>query len=202
MGSTRNTLVIMARRPRWGCGKQRLAAALGQGVAWHFQRVALEALLRRLGGDPRWRLEVAVTPDSFARGSRRWTQGHPMVVQGDGDLGARMLHLLAGEHQQRGARLLVGSDIPDIEPSLIAKAFSLLKRHDWVLGPAVDGGFWAIGTRRRPWRPPDFGGIPWGSATVMAETSSRLRGSLALLPSLSDVDQADDLRQWLRHGPF
>lgn len=95
-----------------------------------------------------------------------------------------------------------GSDIPDIEPSLIAKAFSLLKRHDWVLGPAVDGGFWAIGTRRRPWRPPDFGGIPWGSATVMAETSSRLRGSLALLPSLSDVDQADDLRQWRRHGPF
>lgn len=195
-----NTLVIMTRRPRWGCGKQRLAASLGACAAWHFQRFALEALLRRLGGDRRWQLEVAVTPDVALRGSSRWAQGHPLAPQGPGELGARMLQQLAGDCRRSGPRLVIGADIPGIEKSIVAQAFHLLKSHDWVLGPAVDGGFWAIGARRRPWRRPDFRGIGWGTAEALKETRGRLVGSLAFLPQLADVDQPDDLREWRRTG--
>jgi len=198
MKGLRNTLVIMTRRPRWGCGKQRLAATLGVGPAWHFQRVALEALLRRLGRDPRWHLEVAVTPDAAAVGSARWAHGHARVPQGPGDLGTRMLRQLAGDPRKPGGRLVIGADIPGIERPMIAEAFRLLQRHDWVLGPAADGGFWAIGARRRPWRPADLGDVGWGGEGVLAETRRRLAGSLSLLPLLADVDEADELRRWRR----
>lgn len=198
MSRARNTLVIMTRRPRWGCGKRRLADALGPGLAWHFQRFALEALLRRLGKDRRWDLEVAVTPDRAARGSGRWAAGARRLPQGPGDLGARMLRQLAGEPGRLGARLLIGADIPGVTPQLIATAFDLLKSHDWVIGPAADGGFWAIGARRCPWRPPDFEGVAWSTPSVFTETRLRLRGSLALLPLLADVDEPEALRLWRR----
>ena len=177
-----------------------LAASLGAGAAWHFQRFALEALLRRLGSDRRWNLEVAVTPDSAARGSGRWAGGKPLSPQGTGDLGARMLQQLAGNCRRSGPRLVIGADIPGIEKSIVAEAFHLLKSHDWVLGPAVDGGFWAIGARRRPWRSPNFDRIDWGTAEALRETRGRLFGTLAFLPQLADVDQPDDLRDWRRGG--
>ena len=48
-GKTRQRhLVIFARRPRYGVGKRRLAAELGELVAWRFQRTALTTLMREL----------------------------------------------------------------------------------------------------------------------------------------------------------
>jgi len=198
MKMPRNTLIIMTRRPRWGLGKERLAASLGPGAAWHFQRFALEALVRRLGRDRRWHLEVAVTPDGATRGSGRWVGGHPRYPQGSGDLGERMLLQLEGKGTPPGPRLVVGADIPGVVPPLIALGFRLLKTHDWVLGPALDGGFWAIGSRRHPWRPPDLAGIAWGSAEALIQTRGRLKGTLAFLPFLADVDEAESLRLWRR----
>lgn len=200
MTGKRNTLVIMTRRPRWGCGKQRLTASLGSGAAWHFQRFALEALLRRLGNDRRWDLEVAMTPDIAARGSGHWTLGHPRIPQGRGDLGDRMLRQLRCDPRRFGPRLVVGADIPGIERRVIAEAFHLLKSHDWVLGPAEDGGFWAIGARSRPWRTPDLRDIAWGTSRALEETRARLSGSLAFLPRLADVDEPAELRRWRKGG--
>ena len=56
-------LVVFARELRLGRGKRRLASRIGAVAAIHFQRVALRALLLRLGRDPRWTTWVAVTPD-------------------------------------------------------------------------------------------------------------------------------------------
>ena len=56
-------LVVFARELRLGRGKRRLANRIGTVAAIHFQRVALRALLLRLGRDPRWTTWVAVTPD-------------------------------------------------------------------------------------------------------------------------------------------
>lgn len=185
----------MARRPRYGCGKRRLAREGGELAAWRFQRFALRALLQRLGRDPRWRAVVAVTPDAAAFGPGRWALGLPREPQGSGDLGQRMLRHLAGAPRP-GAVLLIGADIPGIEASSIAGAFSQLRNHDWVIGPATDGGYWAIGARRRPWRPADFSGIAWGGATVLEQTLSRLHGSVAYLEERADVDCLADLQSW------
>jgi len=186
----------MTRLPRWGRGKRRLAREAGERTAWRFQRLALAALLRRLGGDRRWRLELAVTPDAACSGSGRWTLGRPRRAQGGGDLGARMLRQLGSRRARGGAVLLIGADVPGIDRASLARAFALLRRHDWVIGPAADGGYWAIGARRRPWRRPDFEGVAWGGPQARAQTLARLRGSVALLEERADVDRAADLRLW------
>lgn len=186
----------MTRLPRWGRGKRRLAAEAGERVAWRFQRLALAALLRRLGGDRRWCLELAVTPDAAARGPGRWARGLRRRPQGGGDLGARMLRQLGRRAPRGGAVLLVGADVPGIDRASVARAFALLRGCDWVVGPAADGGYWAIGTRRRPWRRPDFRGIAWGGPQARAQTLARLRGSVALLEERVDVDCAADLPLW------
>jgi uncharacterized protein len=68
-----------------------------------------------------------------------------------------------------------------------------------VIGPARDGGYWLLGLRAP--RPSLFQGIPWSTSRVLDETMARLRAlglEAALLPELTDVDQASDLPEGWR----
>ena len=182
-------LVIMARAPRLGTGKRRLARDLGALAAWRFQRAMLDQVLRRLGGDPRWTTWLAVTPDRAVPGARGGVQ---IMPQGPGDLGARMARLL--RERRFGPVVIVGSDIPDLDAHHVAQAFKALSRHDWVFGPAKDGGYWLVGARRRraPWRP--FEAVRWSSQHALADSLANLAGArIALLEELHDVDTGEDL---------
>lgn len=46
--------------------------------------------------------------------------------------------------------VLMGSDIPDVDPAILAAAFQALDSHQLVLGPACDGGFYLIGATAAP----------------------------------------------------
>ena len=48
-----------------------------------------------------------------------------------------------------GPVVIIGSDVPGIRPHHIATAFRALGGSDAVLGPAIDGGYWLIGLKRR-----------------------------------------------------
>lgn len=137
---TRRTLIVMAKQPRLGRVKTRLASDIGPVAATMFYRRNLARTLRVLGGDPRWRLVVATAPD-------RWRpRGVASMPQGYGDLGARMRRCLNA--CLPGNVVLIGADIPAVEPRHIAHAFAILRRHSHVMGPASDGGYWLIGARR------------------------------------------------------
>ena len=49
--------------------------------------------------------------------------------------------------------VLMGSDIPGVDPAVLSAAFHALDSHQLVLGPACDGGFYLIGATVAP---PDF----------------------------------------------
>jgi len=189
-------LVVMARRPQLGTAKRRLAADIGPLAAQRFYRDATAALLRRLTPDPRWRSWLAVTPDGAARaGCLPWSYSGRIVGQGRGDLGARMGRLL--RDLPPGPLVIVGSDIPDIAATHIWAAFRALGRHDWVFGPATDGGYWLVGARRRPRLLPAFTGVRWSSADALADSLANLKGQrVALLESLADIDCGSDLAAW------
>ena len=57
----------MAKAPRAGRIKRRLAASVGVVSAARFYRTCLAHTLLRLGRDPRWRTLLAVSPDSEMR---------------------------------------------------------------------------------------------------------------------------------------
>ncbi|MDA0787020.1 MAG: DUF2064 domain-containing protein, partial [Proteobacteria bacterium] len=146
----RGHLVIFARTPRRGAVKRRLAADIGDGPALAFYRRTLHDVTRRLGADPRWRTWLAVTPDTDATRPGLWpaVPGMQVIPQGRGDLGVRMARPMMT--LPPGPVLIVGTDIPDITRGHIADGFAALGTHDFVFGPAADGGYWLVGARRRP----------------------------------------------------
>lgn len=192
-------LVIFTRYPSFGTGKRRLAAGIGAAHALRFQRVSLAHTLQRLGTDRRWKTWLAVTPDR----SGPWPQHVGVISQGQGDLGQRLTRV--AEALPRGPLLIIGSDVPCITRGLIFEAFHLLGGHDAVLGPSTDGGYWAVGLRRRPRTVNPFRAVRWSTSHALGDTLANLRGySVASLAPLDDIDDAATLMRFphwdLFHG--
>ena len=179
------TLIVFARAPRLGKVKRRLAAEIGDIAALRFYRRSLQRLLGRVARDRRWRTVLAITPDNGR------IAGWPSRPQGRGDLGARMARALM---QARGPAVLVGSDIPALGAAQIAAAFRRLAGVDAVFGPATDGGYYLVGTRRGGLARWMLRSVRWSSTHALADTCANLRGRrVALVDTLTDVDTAADL---------
>lgn len=94
--------------------------------------------------------------------------------------------------------MIISSDIPGMEYSLLEEASSRLDRNDIVIGPATDGGCYLIGMK-----PPTkgfFRDLPWGTPRVYAEASERVHRlglTQSNLPVLSDVDTGEAYRNYL-----
>ncbi len=191
----RGHLILFVRAPALGRGKRRLAREIGDVAALRFERLMIARLLRRLAGDRRWRLRLAITPDRARRAACRWHRGIEVVPQGAGDLGVRMRRVMATAPS--GPVVLIGSDIPALSARHIAAAFRCLDRRDLVFGPAADGGFWLVGARRRPRLPPLFGNIRWSGPYALADTLDELPRdiSVGFVDALEDVDDRSSYRR-------
>jgi uncharacterized protein len=187
----------MAKSPLAGRIKRRLAASVGTGPATRFYRSCLAHTLLRLGSDRRWRTLIAVSPDRDI-GAAFWPSRVERLPQGEGDLGTRMQLLL--RKLPPGPAIIVGSDVPAIAPSDIAKAFRLLGNADAVFGRAPDGGYWLVGLRRAPRLLAPFARVRWSGTHALADTLGNLKGKrVAFAATLSDVDTEDDYRRERRN---
>lgn len=188
------TLVIFLKEPRPGRVKTRLGREIGMAdAAWWFRHQSAR-LIRRLGADRRWRTVLAVSPDREGLSSRIWPAHLPRWPQGRGDLGDRMGRVLRG--MPPGPVIIIGADIPGVTPAYIADGFHLLGRHDALLGPAPDGGYWMIGLRRGGRAVPAglFHGVRWSSPHALADTLASLAPlDVGFGATLRDVDAAADL---------
>ncbi|MEM8584667.1 MAG: DUF2064 domain-containing protein, partial [Bacteroidota bacterium] len=80
-------------------------------------------------------------------------------------------------------------DCPGVTSDLLVEAFSLLKENDVVLGPALDGGYYLLGTKSV--HESLFREMQWSIDSVAEETRLRAKKanlSIGELPELSDVD--------------
>jgi hypothetical protein len=105
---------------------------------------------------------------------------------------ARALNRALGDGVERV--VLVGADCPGLRVGILQDAFEALGRADLVFGPAADGGYYLVGTRRRG--APLFEGIDWGTDRVLSQTLERARNaglSVELVAELRDVDTPQDL---------
>ncbi len=199
-------VVIFVKAPRIGVVKRRLAVGIGAYAAWRCYREITRRVIDRLAREPRWTLWLAVTPDDAARGTRHWprlSHRRPVmrIAQGAGDLGARMGRVL--RHLPRGPAVIVGSDIPGIDTAAIHAAFDARGMHAGVFGPAVDGGYWLVGLRRRPSPRRHLPGrlfqqVRWSTEHALADTLSGLPKTArwTLLHRLEDVDDLRSCQSW------
>ncbi len=117
-----------------------------------------------------------------------------LVVQGEGDLGERMLRSLGLGIERRGAAAVMGCDVPHCSPVILEDAFETLARGGSVIGPAMDGGYYFIGLQRAD--PALFAGLEWGGTRVLDDTQARARAvgvQFHVLPALRDIDTWEDL---------
>jgi rSAM/selenodomain-associated transferase 1 len=211
-------LVVLARWPAAGRCKQRLAADLGCATrAAAVQRQLTHHTLHtaaRAAAASGAQLQLAV--DGLGpRALRRWGQAlrgegiaATLLPQGSGGLGCRMQRLWRlGFGGGADQVVLIGSDLPALEPADLERAFAALEQRPLVLGPAHDGGYWLIGITRAGFTRAGstlMAGIPWGGDQVLATTLERARRRQlqpALLRPLSDLDTRTALGPWLRGRP-
>ncbi len=191
-------LVVFVKDPRLGRVKTRLANDIGPVAARAFYWRTTTRILRTLRGAGRWRPWLAITPDAAATAvtaRRVWPAGWRRIGQGPGGLGERMDRIMRG--LPNGPVVIVGSDIPDIRPLHVERAFRALGDHDAVFGPAADGGYWLVGLRRSPRIPGVFRGVRWSTEFALADTRANLgAGRVALLETLDDVDDGAGWHRW------
>ena len=193
--SLQKHLVIFAKAPRMGRVKTRLARDIGGVRAWGFYRHALTGLVQRLSSDPRWQTYLAVAPDTACEHTGVWPAGAARFPQGLGDLGDRMHR--AFERMPPGPVVIIGADIPDIQPHHIHGAFKKLGHHDAVFGPADDGGYWLVGQKRFPRTRTIFSDVRWSGPHALEDTCANLPGArIEYLETLIDVDDGDDFKRW------
>jgi hypothetical protein len=188
----------MAKSPRAGRIKRRLAASICAVQATRFYRTCLAHTLTRLGADRRWRTFLAIAPDSDV-GMRLWPYSERVerLPQGKGDLGQRLQRLF--QRLPPGPAIIVGGDIPAIRGAHVAHAFRLLGKSDAVFGHAPDGGYWLVGLRRSPRVLAPFVGVRWSGPHALADTLRNLKGQhIAFAAMLRDVDTEEDYRRLRR----
>jgi len=190
-------LIVIAKEPVPGRAKTRLCPPCTSAEAASIAEAALADTLETVCGvagvDPVVVLDGAPGP---------WLPtGVPVRPQRGEGLDVR----LAAAFTDVGApALLIGMDTPQVSPALLAEACVRLSAGDVdaVLGPAVDGGWWAIGLRRAD--DDVFLGVPMSTDRTLHAQRARLHTRslrVAELPTLRDVDLAEDAAAVAREVP-
>ena len=191
------TLVIMAKAPKAGRVKTRLAQHLPSPAITAFYRCLLGdtiTLAQALGT-----VDVAMMCPGADLSELVSIVDHQVQVvaqKGDG-LAAALTSVFA--HFANGNRkriIAFNSDSPHLPPSILEMAFEILTSHDVVVGPTHDGGYYLVGAKAI--HPALFEGDGMGTVNALERLMSRARAlelSVGFTPSFYDIDVADDLIQ-------
>jgi uncharacterized protein len=204
LGSDR-VLVIMAKAPRLGAVKTRLASSLSPEDITAFYRCLLDdtlALARSLDG-----VEVAIMcPESDVNELAQFAGNRASVVAQKGEgLAAGLTSVFAHfapDHQRKEhpreadqrRMIAFNSDSPHLPRSVLEDVFKTLATHDLIVGPTHDGGYYLVGAKAS--HTTLFAGDGMGTSSALERLLSRARDlklSVGFAEHFYDIDVADDL---------
>jgi rSAM/selenodomain-associated transferase 1 len=183
-----SAVVVMAKEPRPGRVKTRLCPPCTAEEAAELAGAALDDTMRAVASSA-----CAARVLAFDGRPDRWRRsGWSLLTQVDGDLGHR---LDAAARAVPTPALLIGMDTPQVTGRLLDDACRRLEAPgvDAVLGPAADGGYWAVGFRTRPTGA--FDEVVMSTSETGRHQYERLKAlglRVELLPPLRDVDTITD----------
>ncbi len=192
------SLAIFVKTPGVSPLKTRLAHSIGQAAADSFFKACIKTVEKTA-------LEVynisgGIIQPYWAVGEREslshsiW-QNLPSLYTGPGSLGERLHTVYSSLIGKNDSVLLMGADSPQITAQLILSSNQLLfEGKRFIIGPAVDGGFYLFGgtfpITRKLWT-----GVNYGTSKTMAQLVQNLGelGRVKTLQTLVDVDVVNDL---------
>lgn len=181
------TIVVMAKECIPGKVKTRLHPPLSYDEAAQVAAAALSDTLDAVRSLPATRRVLAFDGDIVPREAH----GFEVLPQIDGSLDQRMAAVFDAVE---GPTVLIGMDIPQISRFHFEQLLTgWTEDIDAWFGPAVDGGWWALGLRS-----PDGSlvrGVPTSREDTGALQLARLRAAgmtVGTLPTVNDIDTIDD----------
>ena len=212
----RPLIALMAKAPRAGHAKTRLAADIGQEAALELWTACLSDLGPAIRAAARGVADTIAVVPAESDGTpvaALLGPGWPVVVQQHPGLdGAIVDGFVQAEHLGADRAIAVSGDNPTLPPGLLLDALEALRRSPSVLGPSADGGYHLVGARLRPsawWRlrpgtaPASatlasvFGAARLGGGTALATTARALADAglpSRMLQPWPDIDRAADLK--------
>jgi rSAM/selenodomain-associated transferase 1 len=190
------TLVIMAKAPKPGMVKTRLAQCLPPPAVTALYRCLLDdtmALARSLGS-----VEVAIMCPASDVANLGCLAGDVVrvVAQTGAGLAAALTsvfaHFATDGQQQRV--IAFNSDSPHLPASVLERAFEALTSCDVVVGPTYDGGYYLVGARAI--HPGLFNGDGMGTSNALEALLTRAQAlglSVWVADPFYDIDVASDL---------
>jgi len=190
-------VLIFAKYPEPGAVKTRMVPPLTFEQAATLHRLSLRTVCEIVMDTARLDATLVVTPDDTVAtfGAVVGRSDVACWPQGDGDLGSRLRRAVSRAFDD-GARglILLGADSPTLPVSYLHDAISALGKHDAVMGPCDDGGYYLLGLRGP--HTTLFERIDWGGSLVASQTRARACAAeldLAELPTWYDLDRFDNL---------
>lgn len=182
----RPTVIVFAKAPIPGHVKTRLG--LPPRIAARLHEAFVEAALAtcaQLGAA----VELHTDQPAEAQAEAWPAFPGPRALQVEGDLGQRMYAALAS---RPGPVMIAGSDAPTLPVAHLRRLLDASS--DVAIGPAEDGGYYAISARRT--HPEMFAGVEWSSGRELQQTIIACRAcglTVELGDSWYDIDTAADL---------
>ena len=189
------TLVIMAKAPKPGTVKTRLAQCLPPPAVTALYRCLLDdtmTLARSVGN-----VEVAIMcPASDVDDLTRLAGDSVRVVAQTGEGLAAGLTSVFAHFAAMGQQRIIAfnSDSPHLPASVLQRAFEALATSDVVIGPTHDGGYYLVGAKAT--HPGLFNGDGMGTSSALETLLGRVRAqglSVQLADPFYDIDVASDL---------
>lgn len=188
---TENTAIaIFVKTPALSPVKTRLATGIGNEEAQEFYRLSVETIkeiVKFEEADPYWAVaeEKGLTDPLWL--------GFPPLHTGDGGLGERQHYIYEYLLTNYDRVLLIGADAPQISKDILKQAITALDTHDFVIGPARDGGYYLFGGRTKTPQKM-WASVPWSTSDTREKLEALLPSKPVHLTMLTDVDTQDDLQ--------
>ncbi len=182
-------IAIFVKTPSLSPVKTRLAATIGEGGAKEFYGLCLKAVQRTVENIEA--VSFWVVAEKEGLDNSLWS-AFKTLYAGEGGLGEQQHHIYEELLKTHDRVLLIGADAPQLSPEVIQEAVTSLDAHDFVIGPARDGGYYLFGGRvpldKKIWI-----AVPWSSAMTRNRLEAVLPSKSCQLTLLTDVDTQDDL---------
>ncbi|QEC48987.1 glycosyltransferase [Baekduia soli] len=180
------TVAVIAKAPVPGRVKTRLCPPCTPRQAAALAEASLRDTLAAMDG-----LDAAVGRAIVLDGAAGpWHGTERLLAQRGGGLDER---LAAAFTDLGGPALIVGMDTPQLRTGHLLRALGALEDHEAVLGPARDGGYWAIGLRDPSRAAEVLHGVPMSVGGTLAAQRRRLAGAALRWDEVDELHDVDTI---------
>lgn len=194
----KQALIVLAKYPRPGKVKTRLAAEFGTENAAYFYKQLLENLLLKLDNLKNTKI-FFLTPNDDQSLFEKWLGKKFILLKPfSKDIEQNLNHAFSTLFKQGFNKIVsIASDVPDLTTEIIQKSFFKLNEFEVVIGPDTGGGIYLYGETLH--HAELFQGEYREGTSIFDETIRKIKNkklTFFVFEKLIDIDTINDLNKW------